>query len=58
MKLLKRKSPETAGYLEAAAEQPALPPGQPEDFGEAVLVEKIEFAAKADPEIRAAAING
>jgi transcription elongation GreA/GreB family factor len=31
-----------------------LPPGQPEDFGEAVLVEKIESAAKADPEIRAA----
>ena len=54
MKLLKRKSPETAGELEAAAEHLALPPGQPEDFGEAVLVEKIESAAKADPEIRAA----
>jgi hypothetical protein len=54
IELLKRKSPETAGELEAAAEQPALPPGQPEDFGEAVLVEKIESAAKADPEIRAA----
>jgi uncharacterized membrane protein len=53
-KLLKRKSPETASELEAAAEHPALPPGQPEDFGEAVLVEKIESAAKADPEIRAA----
>jgi uncharacterized membrane protein len=54
MKLLKRKSPETASELEAAAEHPALPPGQPEDFGEAVLVEKIESAAKADPEIREA----
>jgi predicted nucleic acid-binding Zn-ribbon protein len=54
MKLLKRKSPETARELEAAAENPALPPGQPEDIGEAVLVEKIESAAKADPEIRAA----
>src|ERR671933_143762 len=54
MKLLMRKSPETAGELEAAAELPALSPGQPEDFGEAVLVEKIESAAKADPEIRAA----
>jgi uncharacterized coiled-coil protein SlyX len=54
MKLLKRKSPETASELEAAAEHPALPPGQPEDVGEAVLVEKIESAAKADPEIRAA----
>ena len=54
MKLLKRKSPETAGELEAAAENPALPPGQPEDIGEAVLVEKIESVAEADPEIRAA----
>jgi uncharacterized membrane protein len=54
IELLKRKSPETAGELEAALENPALPPGQPEDFGEAVLVEKIESAAKADPEIRAA----
>jgi len=54
IELLKRKSPETASELEAAAEHPALPPGQPEDFGEAVLVEKIESAAKADPEIRAA----
>jgi hypothetical protein len=54
MKLLKRKSPETASELEAAAECPALPPGQPEDIGEAVLVEKIESAAKADPEIREA----
>ena len=54
MKLLKRKSPETASELEAAAEDPALPPGQPEYIGEAVLVEKIESAAKADPEIRAA----
>ncbi len=54
LKLLKRKSPETADAIEAAAENPALPPGQPEDFGEAVLVEKIESAAKADPEIKAA----
>lgn len=53
-KLLKRKSPETASELEAAAEQPALLPGQPEYIGEAVLVEKIESAAKADPEIREA----
>ena len=36
MKLLKRKSPETASELEAAAENPALPPGQPEYIGEAV----------------------
>lgn len=54
MKLLKRKSPETADELEAAAEHPALLPGKPEDIGEAVLVEKIESAAKADPEIREA----
>ncbi len=54
IELLKRKSPETVGELEAAAENSALPPGQPEYIGEAVLVEKIESAAKADPEIRAA----
>jgi uncharacterized membrane protein len=54
MKLLKRKSPETASELEAAAENPALPPGQPEYIGEAVLVEKIESAAEADSEIREA----
>jgi uncharacterized membrane protein len=54
IELLKRKSPETASELEAAAEHPALPPGQPEYIGEAVLVEKIESAAKADPEIREA----
>lgn len=53
-KLLKRKSPETASELEAAVEQPALPPGEPEYIGEAVLVEKIESAAKADTEIREA----
>src|SRR4028118_42503 len=54
MKLLKRKSPDTASELDAAAENPALSLGQLEDIGEAVLVEKIESAAKADPEIRAA----
>ncbi len=53
-KLLKRKSPETASELEAAAEQAALPPAEPEYIGEAVLVEKIESAAKADTEIREA----
>ena len=54
MNLLKRKSPDTASELEAAVEHPALPPGQPEYIGEAVLVEKIESAAEADPEIREA----
>ena len=54
MKLLKHKSPDTASELEAAVEHPALPPGQPEYIGEAVLVEKIESAAEADPEIREA----
>lgn len=47
MKLLKHKSPETAGAIELAAQQR-------EDYGEAVLVEQVETAAKADPEIREA----
>jgi hypothetical protein len=54
IELLNHKSPKTAGELEAAAKQAALPPGEPEYIGEAVLVEKIESAAKADPDIRAA----
>lgn len=54
LKLLKRKSPETAADIEAAVENRALPPGEREDIGEAVLVEKLEAAAQADPEIKTA----
>lgn len=54
MKLLKHKSPETAGAIEVAAQRPELAAQQREDYGEAVLVEQVEAAAKADPEIREA----
>nr|WP_322721696.1 hypothetical protein [Nostoc sp. ChiQUE02]MDZ8234803.1 hypothetical protein [Nostoc sp. ChiQUE02] len=54
IKLLKHKSPDTAIAIEAAVETQALPPGQREDIGEAVLVETIESAAQTDPEIKAA----
>lgn len=52
IKLLRLKFPDTAKLLEAAVENLALPPEQPEDIGEAVLIEKIESAASADPEIK------
>lgn len=39
--------------LAAAKENPALPSQQPEDYGEAVLIEEIKSAA-ADPKIKAA----
>lgn len=51
---LKHKSRDTAEALEATAKNAALPPKQREYIGEAVLVEKIESVAKADPEIKAA----
>ena len=53
VKLLKAKSPETGTAIEKVAENPELAKQQPEDYGEAVLVEKVESAAKTDPEIRA-----
>jgi hypothetical protein len=46
--LLKRKSPATAAEIETVVESRALPPGEREDIGEAVLVEKLEAAAQAD----------
>lgn len=51
---LKGKSPDTAKALKAAAEPLALLAEQPLDYGEAVLVEKIESAAQTDPELKAA----
>jgi hypothetical protein len=54
MQLLMQKSPDTAKALTLAKENAALPSGQREDIGEAVLVEKIESAAKVDSEIKAA----
>ncbi len=52
--LLKDRFPDTAGAIEIAAQRPELAQQQPLDYGEAVLVEKVEQAANADPEIKAA----
>ncbi|OUL32057.1 hypothetical protein [Nostoc sp. 106C] len=52
--VLKAKSPETAAALETATAQAALPPGEREYIGEAVLVEEVKKAAAADPEIQEA----
>lgn len=54
MQLLKRKSPDTASAIEVAAQHPELVEQQPEDYGQAVLVEKVESAANSDSEIAAA----
>jgi hypothetical protein len=54
MQLLKRKSPDTASAIELAAQHPELVEQQPEDYGQAVLVEKVESAAKSDSEIAVA----
>jgi len=53
IKLLRLKFPDTAKML-SIAENRAFSLGQPENIGEAVLVKKIESAASADPEIKAA----
>jgi len=54
MQLLKRKSPDTASAIEVAAQHPELVEQQPENYGEAVLVEKVESAANSDSEIASA----
>ncbi|MCY7385043.1 MAG: hypothetical protein LH628_21175 [Microcoleus sp. CAN_BIN18] len=51
MQLLKRKSPDTARAIELVGQHPELVEQQPEDYGQAVLVEKVESAAKSDSEI-------
>ncbi|MBD1863794.1 MULTISPECIES: hypothetical protein [Trichocoleus] len=54
LKLLRHKAPETALAIEKVAETPGLAEQQPADYGTAVLVTKVEEAAKADPEVQAA----
>ncbi|NER39743.1 MAG: hypothetical protein F6J93_38395 [Oscillatoria sp. SIO1A7] len=51
MGLLRRNSPETASAIEKVAEQPELAEQQPEKYGQAVLVAKVEEAARGDSEI-------
>jgi len=53
LQLLKRKSPETGNAIERVVQHPELAQQQPDDYGEAILVEKVERDAQADPEIRA-----
>ncbi|MGB7441616.1 MAG: hypothetical protein WA919_11145 [Coleofasciculaceae cyanobacterium] len=52
LKLLKRKSPETGSAIEKVAQEPELINQQPEDYGEAILVEKVQEAGEQDTEIR------
>lgn len=54
LSLLKRKSPNTATAIEKVAENPELATQQPLDYGEAVLVKKVEKAAGEDSEIETA----
>jgi hypothetical protein len=54
MQLLKQKLPDTAEAFTVAKENAALPPGEREDIGEAVLVEEVKKAAATDPEIKVA----
>lgn len=54
IRLLKENHPDVANAIELAAQRPELAQQQPLDYGEAVLVEKVEQAANADPEIKAA----
>ena len=49
MNSMKNQSPDTVTAIEAAAEKATFPPR--EDFGEAILVEMVELAAKANPDI-------
>lgn len=49
--VLWRKAPETATAIERVTYQPELVEQQPKDYGLAVLTEKMELAAKADPEV-------
>lgn len=54
LSIVKRNNPETGNLIEKVADQPELVQQQPADYGEAVLVEKLEASAKIDPEIKAA----
>lgn len=49
---LKRKSPTTATAIERVARQPELAEEQPDNYGIAVLISKVEEAAKDDLEIQ------
>jgi hypothetical protein len=48
---LRRKDPKTADAIATVAQQPELAEQQPEDYGTAVLVAKVEAAAQDDVSI-------
>lgn len=49
---LKRKDPQTASAIEQVAQQPVLAEQQPEHFSTAVLIDRVEAAIQADPEVQ------
>ena len=51
MKLLQRKSPDTASAIELVAQRPELAEQHPEIYAVPVLAKKIEAVANNDPEI-------
>jgi hypothetical protein len=51
---LRRKDPNTATAIEKVSQQPNLAEQQPEHFGTAVLIQKVEDLARNDSEIQEA----
>ena len=51
IKLLRRKSPETASAIEKVAKQPDLAELEPEEYDQTVLIAKVEQASRGDEEI-------
>jgi hypothetical protein len=51
LKMLKRKSPDTAKAIELATQNPELSQQKPEDYGIAILQAKVEEAAQLDSEV-------
>jgi SepF-like predicted cell division protein (DUF552 family) len=49
---LRRKDPKTADAIATVAQQPELAEQQPQDYGTAVLVAKVEEAAKDDVSLK------
>jgi len=52
---LRRKDPTTATAIEKVSQQPSLAEQQPENFGTAVLIQRVEDIARNDSEIQEAA---
>jgi hypothetical protein len=52
---LKRKDPATATAIETVAQQPALAEQQPQTYGTATLIARVEDVAQTDVDVRQAA---